>query len=225
MITVKRKELKYYIRYQDYIILSRVLKKILHYDSYNGPLGGYNVRSVYFDNVFNDAFHEKLDGLEMRKKYRLRVYGPDDKKVKFEIKNKLNDSILKETAIINRDDAKSFLNRDYKPLLRYNNLTLNRIYVEFQKMQFQPIVLIDYIREAFTWPINNIRITFDSKISQNPINLNIFDWKTQKAPVHDGVIMEIKFEDNIPRWILNIFHTTPAVRSAISKYCLSRMEN
>ena len=39
----------------------------------------YLIRSLYFDDVDSTAYYEKLDGVEFRKKYRIRIYNYDDK--------------------------------------------------------------------------------------------------------------------------------------------------
>ena len=51
---------------------------------------GYFIRSLYFDTINNKAFYEKMEGIEERKKYRLRIYDTKDKNVKFEIKKRIN---------------------------------------------------------------------------------------------------------------------------------------
>ena len=81
IIRVKRNELKYYISFGEYIILSNKLKKILKKDKYCKNEEGYFIRSLYFDSVNNKAFHEKMAGVENRKKYRLRIYNFKDNKV------------------------------------------------------------------------------------------------------------------------------------------------
>ena len=34
----------------------------------------YNVRSLYFDDAFDSAYFDKVDGVAARDKYRLRIY-------------------------------------------------------------------------------------------------------------------------------------------------------
>lgn len=223
---VKRNELKYYISQGDYLKLSHILKNMLQSDKNNQGQNGYFIRSVYFDSIFDSAFYEKLDGVKTRKKYRLRIYSFNDQKVKFEIKNKINNYIMKETAIISRTDAIKMLNKNFEVMLKYNNPTLNKAYIHFKKMQFRPVVMIDYIREAYTWPINNIRITFDKKLSKNSQNLNIFDKSSlNQGVIEEGkVILEVKYDNYLPGWIKKLFETVSFTNNAISKYCLSRLE-
>ena len=47
------------------------MSNVVHTDSHNGP-DGYQVRSLYFDSLSNRDFQEKEDGLELRRKFRLR---------------------------------------------------------------------------------------------------------------------------------------------------------
>ena len=103
-ITVKRNELKYYINYTDYKVLYGILDNLLTQDENAIRTKGL-IRSLYFDTIYDKAFWEKQAGVLNRKKYRLRIYDLNTKKVKFEIKNKFNNQILKETAFINREDA------------------------------------------------------------------------------------------------------------------------
>ena len=40
----------------------------------------YLVRSLYFDNYFFSHFHEKIDGVKNRHKFRIRTYAENEKK-------------------------------------------------------------------------------------------------------------------------------------------------
>ncbi len=227
--TVKRRELKYYLRFQDYVLLSGMLRQALHPDPHNPAERhrGYMVRSVYFDTLDEKNFYEKLDGIETRHKYRLRIYGLDDRQVKFEIKSKHNTSIMKETLLVSRQDALRILERDYAVLLKYNQPVARRIYAEFSRRCYRPVVLIDYEREAYTWPANNFRVTFDRHLYQDSLSLNIFERLIVGVPVlgPETVVMEVKFEGFVPQWIAELFRSGSFTYNAISKYCLGRMGN
>ena len=220
---VKRNELKYYINYHDYIALSKALSMFMTKDKY-GKKGGYFIRSLYFDTLDNRSFFEKMAGVEIRAKYRLRIYDTQDKKVKFEIKNKLNNYIMKETAWISKKDALAVMDGDVECLKKYKNTTLNKIYCEFKKSKFRKAVLIDYFRDAYVYPMNNIRITFDKLLSKNSAKFDIFqDVKTIPLVNPETIILEIKYNEFIPDWITRLIQTIRFNRSAISKYCISRI--
>jgi len=222
-MNIERNELKYYIGVNEYLNLSRILKKILISDPHNSIGRGYFIRSLYFDNLNDKSFEEKMSGVEKRKKYRLRLYDVNSKNVKFEVKNKINNNILKESAWISKDDAIEIQNKNYDILLKYKNRLLNKIYCEFKKDAFSPIILVDYLREAYIYDLNNIRITFDRFLKSNSVNLDIFndDIFTKSVIKDELIILEIKYNGFIPRWIKKILQLSRFERSAISKYCLS----
>ena len=224
-ITSKRRELKYYINYNDFINLTSRISHLFSMDKNSGNDGWYRVRSLYFDNKTNDNYYEKISGIELRKKYRMRVYNLNSDPIKLEIKNKINDVIVKESVSIGINDMEKIISGDYSCLLNYNNSTARKIYCDFTKDYYKPVIIIDYKRKAYFIDINNIRITFDSGVKKNEINLNkLFAEGMDMAPVfnHNKIIMEIKYNGSIPDWIKKLLHLSRFERCAISKYTLSR---
>lgn len=68
-----RHELKYLISYGQKADLNLRLAPLLEQDSH--ACGGcYMIRSLYFDDYWNTAYQEKVDGVLMRKKYRIRIF-------------------------------------------------------------------------------------------------------------------------------------------------------
>ena len=226
-IKVNRKELKYYIPYREYIILSKLLKKIFQKDKYSKEaLGGYLVRSLYFDTIDDKSYEDKVGGIEERSKYRLRIYDPASKSVKFEIKSKTDSMVTKETAIISRDDAEEIQKGNYEVMLRYNNQVLNKAYIEFRKRSYRPVVIVDYLREAFFYDANKIRVVFDRFLKSTPLHLDLFEPDAILMPQlkNDIVIMEIKYDNFIPMWIKQLLQIPSFERSAISKYVIGRLD-
>ena len=86
MLSVTRSELKYWISYQDSLLLQDEMAKLLSYDSYSEN-GFYRVKSLYFDSINNIDYMEKLAGTEKRK-IRLRIYDEDADFAKLELKQK-----------------------------------------------------------------------------------------------------------------------------------------
>jgi hypothetical protein len=224
-ITSNRRELKYYISYIDYLNLKSRLSAIFSRDRNGSPEGYYQVRSLYFDNKSNKNYYQKMAGIEKRNKYRVRIYNLSLNPVKLEIKSKINNVISKESALIVPQDVKKITSGDYSCLLEYKNHTANKIYGEFNKDYYRPVVIIDYIREAYYFELNNIRITFDRDIKKDEVNLNdLFENNTNMSDVlnNSKIIMEVKFNNTIPVWIKNLLQLERFERCAISKYTLSR---
>ena len=73
-----RHELKYYINPAELEALRRRLARVMRLDSHCRGGRAYNVRSLYFDDAFDTAYYDKMDGVMTRDKYRLRIYDHSD---------------------------------------------------------------------------------------------------------------------------------------------------
>ena len=65
-----RHELKYLISYGQKADLNVRMAPLLDHDSHARD-GSYTIRSLYFDDYWNTAYQEKVDGVLTRKKYRI----------------------------------------------------------------------------------------------------------------------------------------------------------
>jgi len=221
---IKRYELKYYISNIEYHALVNRLVHILKPDKYSTPRVGYFIRSLYFDSHDDESLYEKQSGNMFRAKYRMRIYDTQTDIVKFEIKNKADNQIFKETATITKESAYKIIDGDYSELLTYKNPILNKIYIKFTQKQYRPKVIIDYTRDAFLFDFFNIRITFDKNLHSNNTDFDIFSDNLHTIPVilEGKQIMEIKYETILPEYIQRTLQLDAFERMAISKYTLGR---
>ena len=58
-----RHEQKYYISQGDAAYLSTLLRHTMQRDKHADRNGEYHIRSLYFDDCFNSAMSDKLDGV------------------------------------------------------------------------------------------------------------------------------------------------------------------
>ena len=117
-----RHELKYLISYGQKADLNLRLAPLLEQDSHARG-GCYMIRSLYFDDYWNTAYQEKVDGVLMRKKYRIRIYDYSDRVIKLERKRKSDSWIYKEDAPLTHEQFDRILAGDYEsadivPLLK-----------------------------------------------------------------------------------------------------------
>ncbi len=223
-LQVKRNELKYYISNLEYHAMVNKLVHVLKPDGFSEPRKGYFIRSLYFDSFDDECLYEKQSGDMFRAKYRMRIYDTKSDTVKFEIKNKANNQIYKETATIRKESAYKIINGDYGELLTYNNPILNKIYIKFTEKQYKPKVIIDYTRDAFMFDFFNLRITFDKDLHSCNTDFDIFSDNLHTIPVilEGKQIMEIKYETALPEYIHRTLQLDAVERMAISKYTLGR---
>ena len=80
-----RHEWKIEINRSDLIAVRRRLQAVAQPDSH--AIGGtYRIRSLYFDDPVDTALREKLDGVNMREKFRIRYYNNDTSLIHLEKK-------------------------------------------------------------------------------------------------------------------------------------------
>jgi hypothetical protein len=225
---VLRHEFKYELAPMQYQVLKKKVSLLFKLDPFAGPDCGYRIRNLYFDDFRNTSLYEKWAGAYHRKKYRIRIYDLNDKKIKFERKTKIGEYILKEDARLTRKEADQIISGDFGFLVDSKNCFLKTLYVESRKNLLRPAVIVEYYREAFYDPKTHIRITFDSDLRMGLNSVSIFDPKVPTMRVIDesNIVMEIKFSHShiFPHYIQGLFAQDTQPRLAIGKYALCRAQ-
>ena len=222
-----RHELKFFINPMDYLVLSRTLDSVLQRDPSGDPVHNeYMIRSLYFDTRFNDALIDKLDGVRNCDKYRMRIYGSGDGIIKMECKSKVGSLISKRSVAIPRLLAEQLIAGDPTGLEKTRSGLLHDVYREMALNGLKPAVIVDYTREAYVHPAEEVRITFDKNLHTGLNSTDIFNWSIPTVPAfdHNEMILEVKFNRVLPPYIRDILCTCvhSAQNSAISKYCWCR---
>ena len=219
-----RHELKYFINPAELELLRARLRLSLRMDSH--CVGGrpYPIRSLYFDDIDNTAFFDKVDGVQDRDKYRIRIYNYSDAAIFMERKRKMGDLIQKSSVKITRRLAEQIISGDPRGIYRSENPLLRDLFVQMRTKLLRPAVIVDYEREAYVYPVEDVRITFDLKLRSGTSNLDLFAPHVPVICPHDRnvEILEVKFNNYLPEHIRSLLRGTRAERSAISKYILCR---
>jgi hypothetical protein len=198
-----------------------LLKLSMSPDTNNG-IDGYEVRSLYFDSIYDDDFFDKKEGLENRKKIRLRTYGHSSEIIKLEVKEKRGESQLKRSLIINKEEAEKMIRGDYRFLLLKDSDLSKDIYLEMTQKLYRPKTLIEYKREAYIMKSNDVRITFDTKLTSSEANFDIFSEEIPMNQIYFETIMEVKYRDFLFEYIKKIIRGIDKKEVSVSKYVLGR---
>ena len=220
-----RHELKFYINRMEYHLLSSALDKVLERDPNGDPEHNeYHIRSLYFDTINDDALEEKIAGVGNRKKYRIRIYNFSDRVIKLECKSKYGDLISKQSVSIPRELADQLIAGDPEGLQRMRHPLLHDVYREMKTRLLRPVVIVDYIREAYIHPAEEVRITFDKQIRTGLYQTAMFDASIPTYPVFDDPVevLEVKYDEFLPTYMQAILSGVTAQRSAVSKYTWCR---
>nr|WP_307897405.1 VTC domain-containing protein [Clostridium botulinum] len=221
-----RHELKYYINYNDYISVRNRIKYVLKLDQNADESGEYFIRSLYYDDIYDSALYEKNFGVNIRKKYRIRIYNMSDEVIKLERKNKVGQYVCKESATISRKEYDEIINGDYKSLVSSKHPLKRDFYWEIKNKILAPKVIVDYDREAYVGKISETRITFDKNLRVSYTDNNIFNENiaTQTIIAMPKMIMEVKFNEFLPESVRKMICIDAEDLSAISKYVFCRVQ-
>jgi len=186
----------------------------------------YTVKNLYFDDYNDTAYWDKEAGTNKRKKYRIRIYNNDDAVIKFERKSKIGCYVFKETTYITRQQAEQMAAGNFDFLANTTDKLLSDFYLETRCGLIKPVVIVEYIREAYVQPIGNVRVTFDSSLKTRLGAQEFFDCKAcmVKAFEQQGMILEVKYTDVLPTYVKGLFPDTIKPQQAIGKFSICRSQ-
>lgn len=219
-----RHELKFKISNSAAEVLKQKLSLILKKDknAYYSD-GSYLIKSLYFDDLDSSSYYEKMDGVLYRKKYRIRIYNNNDEFIRLEKKMKHNTYTAKEQILISKDIYSKILNGKLDEIDSPTGL-LEEFITNSKTKHLVPSVIVLYHRTAFTYPISEVRITFDSHIQSGLYNYDLFDKQVPMYNVSEPgkQVLEVKFNEVLPLHIANILNDIPSCKEAVSKFAICR---
>ncbi|MGO4371895.1 polyphosphate polymerase domain-containing protein [Paenibacillus sp. MCAF20] len=219
-----RNEFKHYLHTHEYLSLRHKVSTMLEMDPNSIGGDGYGIRSLYFDGPHDHSLYDKNNGVFGRDKYRIRIYNGSAEKITLERKSKFGDFVCKEAAPLSRREYDEILAGDYKCLRDKEHPLLKDFYLALAHRAFRPIVIVDYVREAYVYEPGNVRITFDKRLAAGVNTVDLFDpgLVLQEALLAPQTILEVKFDSFLPSNIRSLLQPDKIVRSAISKYVICR---
>lgn len=223
MNEVLRQEKKFLISLDQYYRYSHAFSQIMLQDPNNGP-EGYCIRSLYFDTLEDQDFEDKEDGVELRRKIRLRCYDPSNDFAVLEMKQKQGALQKKRSLRMHRGDACQLTRGEYGCLLRYAEPFATECYALMTNRCYRPKTVIDYRRKAFIAKENKIRVTFDHHITSTESRFDIFDPHLLQSPVMNPylVVLEVKFNGFLLSYIKDVIRQIDKSELSVSKYCMGR---
>ena len=218
-----REEMKFLCGQNQLEIIYDRLKVVMDFDK-NQKGMAYRIRSLYFDDYYDTAFHENDAGVDDRKKFRIRVYENPNENMNLEIKYKLRGKTLKEACPITKEQYEAIMNNDLvfdpnfeKPLLLY--------YLENKTRLLKPKVIVEYQRTVFVDIPGNVRITFDRNISYSDKLEDFLNDRVDLVPLlpKNQHLLEVKYDEFLPDYTAQLLEIGSLEQTAFSKYYLSRL--
>ena len=226
MNVVNREEKKFLISLEEFRTKSHYLDGLMIQDEHNG-IDGYIIRSLYFDTIYDDDFFEKLEGIETRRKIRLRIYDPKHNFAMLEMKQKQGASQRKRSLKMSKQDAEALIRGEYDVLLHYEEEFARECYGLMQTRCYRPKTIVQYNRKAYIAKENKIRVTFDNNIVATETNFDLFSENLVMYPVLDkfNVVLEVKFNGFLLDYIRQFINSINKSELSVSKYALARQQS
>ncbi len=218
-----RHEWKHEIRYADLLSIRARLKEVAEPDPHTVN-GKYLIRSLYFDNLNDKALREKIDGVNMREKFRIRYYNGDPSVIHLEKKSRRNGLGTKYSAALTADEAQKIVDGDLCWMMDSGRNLVQELYCKMRYQGMRPKTIVDYTREPFIYRPGNVRVTFDYDIRTGLHSTDFLDPDCITIPAGDApIILEVKWDDFLPSVIRDAVQTPGTRVGAFSKYAQCRI--
>lgn len=222
-----RNELKFEVSELELTKIRGRLLPFMRLDSHQN-INGYTIKSLYFDDIYDSCMREKENGISFREKYRIRTYNNETKLIRLEKKIKYLEMTKKVSQNLTTKDCEFILANDkeyfWDILSRNRGTLLEEFALKVLRQGFTPKCIVEYERFAFTENIGNVRITFDRNISGSRYVENYWDSDIPLVPVMPSMrhILEVKYDEMLPRHILQALDLGYLHRLSFSKYYITR---
>jgi len=218
-----RHEKKYLIRQDERRVLMECVQALLSKDRHTNRQNFYQIRSLYFDDIDNSCFFDNENGVNIRKKYRIRYYNQDTTFIRLECKYKVNAMTCKKSELLTKEEAGMLIAGEEFALSPARKL-LNQFYVDRKVSMLSPVIITDYIRYPFVYEMGNVRITFDDMLSTSA-HVGAFlegDYDTRPVFPIGTSLLEVKFDQFLPDLVRDNMEMGDLRQTAFSKYCFCR---
>jgi len=218
-----RHEWKHEITYMDMLCIRQRLRAVARSDPHAAD-GKYLIRSLYFDNAQDKALRGKVDGVNMREKFRIRYYNGDTSLIHLEKKSKVNGLGTKYSADLTKEEAQAIVDGDTDWMLGCGRPLVEELYCKMRYQGLRPKTIVDYTREPFIYGPGNVRVTFDYDIRTGLGCTDFLDPDCVTVPAGDApIILEVKWDAYLPTVIKDCVQTPGRRAAAFSKYAQCRV--
>ena len=218
-----RHEWKHVLNTGDLLTLRQRLRAVMESDPHAID-GKYYIRSLYFDNLDDKALREKIDGVNMREKFRIRLYNCDSSVIHLEKKSKRNGLGTKYSAVLTAEQAQKIVDGDIDWMLRSDHPLIQELYCKMRYQGMRPKTIVDYTREPFIFRPGNVRVTLDYDIRTGLGCTDFLNPDAVTIPAGDApILVEVKWDEFLPSIIRDLVSIPDRRVGSFSKYAQCRI--
>lgn len=218
-----RHEIKHEVSPLDLLILRQRLGAVMTPDVHARD-GQYKIRSLYFDSLDDKALWEKLDGISVREKYRIRYYNGDKSLIHLERKYKCGGLGDKDFTVITEEQAQRIAKGEIHWMAESRDTVILGFYTRLRSQGLSAKVIVDYTRVPFVYAPGNVRVTLDYDIRTALRCTDFLNPNCPTVPVPGSpCILEVKWDSFLPDVIRHAVQLEDRHATAYSKYAACRM--
>ncbi len=223
-----RFELKYLLTKEEAERVESAMGSYLVPDEHGDGKGDYPIESLYYDSPDRRCYWEKVEGLKFRRKLRIRRYGGcgpllGTSPVFVEIKQRVDRVTQKRRMKLSYADSLELCSGSSAASGRAIDETIAAEIVVFaDEYRLAPSCIISYTRRALigTKYDSGLRVTFDSDLRFRTADLDLATTERGRRMLPPGsVVMEIKVNERVPYWLVELVAARNLRLARISKYC------
>lgn len=219
-----RYEYKYEIDNLQAELFKSRLPEVMLADSHANAYGGYQVRSLYFDDYDNSCYYDNENGNDEREKFRIRIYNAADTRISLELKQKKYGKTHKRSCAITKNQVLSLIAGEMLLWDDSADPLMKEFYIWMRTKCASPKIIVNYERIPFVCPDGNVRITIDTNITASVRIDEFFCTEFRGRPIMpvSKQILEVKYDTFLPDYIFRTLQTNHLNRVTCSKYYLCR---
>ena len=219
-----RHELKYLVSGAELQMLRSRIGHLIPADSHAGPDGGYNIRSLYFDDLYNRCYYENENGTDPREKFRIRIYNHSADRITLECKRKERGKTHKTSCPLTVEQVRSLMCGRPLPMIGQQPPLLQKMTMQMLTRGLRPVVIVEYDLIPYVYKNGNVRITLDCNISSSTAVERFLEDQIPKRPIMPlgQQLLEVKYDDYLPDFIYHHLQLQNLRQTAFSKYYLCR---
>ena len=218
-----RHEWKHELNTADLLILRSRLRAVMESDPHAVD-GKYHIRSLYFDSPDDKALREKLDGVNLREKFRIRLYNRDASVIHLEKKGKRSGLGTKFSADLSAEEAQRIVDGDLDWMLGSGRPLVQELYCKMRYQGMRPKTIVDYTREPFIFRPGNVRVTLDYDIRTGLGCTDFLNPDAVTIPAGDApILLEVKWDEFLPSIIRDAVSVPDRRAASFSKYAQCRI--
>lgn len=218
-----RHEWKHEISRSDLLCIRARLRAVAMPDPH-AVNGSYQIRSLYFDSAADKALREKIDGVNLREKFRLRCYNGSTEVIHLEKKSKRSGLGTKASAPLTAEETERLLAGDLDWMMDSGRPLVQELYCKMRGEGLRPKTLVDYTREPYIYAPGNVRVTFDTDLRTGLRCTDFLDPDCVTIPAGDApILLEVKWDAYLPEIIRCAVQSPNRHAAAFSKYAQCRI--